>query len=100
MAAAKKPDKAPDELQVSIDPALFNDARLAFIMGKLMRSASNPQETASAYAEFIEFVLGGADAAMDAMNAYAAAHGGRCDNAQFTEWLMSKVAEAGELGKN
>lgn len=96
MAAAK----TNAGLSVEVDPALFSDARVAFVIGRLTRSGSTPAEQASLYSEFIELVLGGYEKAMAAMDAYAEANGGRCDLADFTAWLMAEVSEAGSAGKN
>lgn len=97
MAAATKHEP---ELEVQVDPALFNDARTAFILGRLTRGDAKPADMAGLYAEFIELALGGPTQAMAAMNAYAGQNGGRCDLSEFTEWLLSKVQEAGAPGKN
>lgn len=97
MAAVKKES---DGLAIEVDPALFEDARVAYILGKLVKGNMEPQETASLYAQFVEIVLGGTEAVMDAMDAYAAANGGRCSTAEFSEWLFNQVSEAGAAGKN
>lgn len=97
MAAVKK---ETDELTIEVDPALFEDARVAYVLGRLTRGNLQPSETAALYAQFVEIALGGPEATMDAMNAYAAANGGRCPTEEFSEWLFEQVSEAGAAGKN
>lgn len=80
-------------IDVDIDPSIVTDVRFSVAFGELAKAlkAEDMAAVAKWQNKIFEVAFGSVDAAMDAMDAFAAANGGKASATQFSAWFFEAI---------